>query len=358
MPRWLSEGISVYEEKQANPAWGQSMNPRYRKMILEGELTPVSELSGAFLNPPSGLHLQFAYFESALVVEYLVDKHGRETLKNILDDLAADTPINVALDRHAGGLEALNQQFAEYAKLQAEALAPNADWEAPDLPADVSLNAIQEFSEQNPNNLPGLTLLANRLMKEKRWESAKAPLKKLIALYPESKSADSAYRLLGQVHRQLGEAKAEISVLERLAALDAEAGDVYLRLIELHQEAEDWEGVARNAERMLAVNPLIRVPHRALGESARQLGTPQRAIESYRALLQMDPIDPALMHFELARLLSDQGRSDQAKRHVLMALEEAPRYRAAQRLLLEIVEKSQTDEAQSPNAETTAEVNP
>ncbi|MEI6297602.1 MAG: hypothetical protein WCO84_08280, partial [bacterium] len=28
MPRWLSEGISVFEEAQANPTWGQHMNPR------------------------------------------------------------------------------------------------------------------------------------------------------------------------------------------------------------------------------------------------------------------------------------------------------------------------------------------
>ena len=27
MPRWLSEGISVYEERQANPTWGQDINP-------------------------------------------------------------------------------------------------------------------------------------------------------------------------------------------------------------------------------------------------------------------------------------------------------------------------------------------
>ena len=27
MPRWLSEGISVYEERQASPNWGMRMNP-------------------------------------------------------------------------------------------------------------------------------------------------------------------------------------------------------------------------------------------------------------------------------------------------------------------------------------------
>src|SRR5262249_9818334 len=55
MPRWLSEGISVYEESQANPSWGQHMDARYREMVLEGELTAISNLSGAFLSPRSDL---------------------------------------------------------------------------------------------------------------------------------------------------------------------------------------------------------------------------------------------------------------------------------------------------------------
>ena len=41
MPRWLSEGISVYEELQRDPTWGQKMTPQYRRMILAGEMTPV-----------------------------------------------------------------------------------------------------------------------------------------------------------------------------------------------------------------------------------------------------------------------------------------------------------------------------
>jgi hypothetical protein len=44
------------------------------------------------------------------------------------------------------------------------------------------------------------------------------------------------------------------------------------------------------------------------------------------------------VHFRLARLLHED-RQPSAKRHVLLALEEAPRFRTAQRLLLEIVGK-------------------
>ena len=41
MPRWLSEGISVYEEGREDPAWGESLNPRFRAMILGDALTPL-----------------------------------------------------------------------------------------------------------------------------------------------------------------------------------------------------------------------------------------------------------------------------------------------------------------------------
>ena len=89
MPRWLSEGISVYEETQRNPAWGEHLTPRYREMILvEGALTPISELSSAFLSAPSGEHLMFAYYQAGQVVEFLIDRFGIEAFRDILQDLA------------------------------------------------------------------------------------------------------------------------------------------------------------------------------------------------------------------------------------------------------------------------------
>src|SRR5947207_7264097 len=100
MPRWLSEGISVYEERQVNPGWGQAMNPRYREMVLGKDLTPVGQLSAAFLAPKTDLHLQFAYFESSLVVEFLVNRFGLESLKQILRDLGAGLEINQAISAH------------------------------------------------------------------------------------------------------------------------------------------------------------------------------------------------------------------------------------------------------------------
>ena len=132
MPRWLSEGISVYEELQANPTWGQTMNPRYREMVLGDDLTPVSELSAAFLTPKSDLHVQFAYYQSALVVEYLAGEFGFEKLKAILRDLANGVDINEAIAKHTAPMKQIEKEFATFAKAKAEALGPGLDWKKPE----------------------------------------------------------------------------------------------------------------------------------------------------------------------------------------------------------------------------------
>jgi tetratricopeptide (TPR) repeat protein len=337
MPRWLSEGISVYEERQANPGWGQSMTPRYREMILGDELTPVSRLSGAFLNPPSGMHLQFAYYESSLVVEFLIQKYGLETLQRVLTDLGAGMSINDSLRRYAGSLETLDQEFAAFAKQRAESLASGAEWEQPDLPPAADLAAWKQWVNDHPRSFPGLRMFASKLIEAERFEEAKAPLATLRALYPDHVGEDNVYALLARVHRELGETEEERAVLEELAARSGDATDAYLRLMELASSREDWEAVRKNAQRMLAVNPLVRTPHEYLAKAAEALNDAPAAIGAYRAVLSLEPFDPAETHYRLARLLRQQGEREEARRHVVLALEEAPRFRAAHRLLLELV---------------------
>ena len=79
-------------------------------MILGGELTPVGNLSAAFMSPQTPMHLQFAYYESALVVEFLVERSGIDSLKAILADLAKGGEINAAIGQHAGPLDKIERR--------------------------------------------------------------------------------------------------------------------------------------------------------------------------------------------------------------------------------------------------------
>jgi tetratricopeptide (TPR) repeat protein len=194
----------------------------------------------------------------------------------------------------------------------------------------------RELDSSRPNYW-SLLEQAARLVSEKKWEAAKAPLKTLIERYPGQTGSDNAYALLAAVHRGLNETLEERATLEKWAAQDDSAPDAYLRLMELGEAAKDWKAVSQNANRFLAVNPLFPQPYRSLARASEELSDAPQAIAALEKLLLLDPPDPADVHFRLASLLR-QRSGPAAKRHVLQALEEAPRFRKAHRLLLELAE--------------------
>jgi tetratricopeptide (TPR) repeat protein len=414
MPRWLSEGISVYEELQANPSWGQRMNPRYREMVLGDDLTPVSELSSAFMSPKSEFHVQFAYFQSSLVVEFLIEKFGFDKLKAILRDLGQGENINEAIPKHTAPMKEIEKEFAAFAKARAEALGPGLDWKKPErerglldrLGIGRSRSSVRaEAGEREAGstnelktallnvlapiltNAPGgaetapvpnaapqpeatkteterrakpnywtLMEAAQRFIAQEKWEAAKAPLEEVVALYPDQSGPNNAYALLAAVCQGLKETGQERAALENWADSDGDALEAYQRLMQLGESDQDWKVVACNADRFLAVNPLLPQPYRFLARASEELGEATQAINAYQKVLLLDPPDPADVHFRLARLLG-KANEPTAKRHVLQALEEAPRFRDAHRLLLELVEVK-TEPASLGKPESTNPVEP
>jgi tetratricopeptide (TPR) repeat protein len=339
MPRWLSEGISVYEERQANPSWGEKMNLAYRGMILNGGLTPLGKLSSAFLSPSNSVDLQFAYYESSLVVEFIVQKFGFDALKKILADLHDGEEINKAIAARTAPLPEVETQFDAYTRDLAKKLAPGADLERP--PDHQSETDALVWKTAHPNNYYLRLRQAQGLMEAKRWTEAKPVLESLAESYHGESRAENPYWLLAVTERNLNETNAELAMLKKFAAQESDFEDLYARLIELSGAQTNWPEVTKYAGRFLAINPLVTLPHRALAEAAVATGNDAQAITAYRKWLWLDPPDPATVHFQLARLLHKRGDAGaEAKRQVLEALEEAPRFRDAQRLLLEITDKS------------------
>ncbi len=335
MPRWLSEGISVYEERQANPAWGESMNLAYREMILTNALTPLGELSGAFLTAKNSRALLFAYYESSMVVEFIVQQYNLDTLKAILGDLRNGTEINRAITSHTAPLPELEKRFAAFARDKAKNLAPGADLDKP--PEDRDGLGYTAWEKTHSNNYYLKLEEAQKLIDAKNWTDAKPALESLAAGYHGERRAANPLWLLALTERNLKETNGELATLQQFAAQESDFVDLYVRLIDLCSARQDWPGEIKYAQLLLAINPLIAAPYAALAEAGAASGNTGEAIDAYRKLLLLDPPDPAEAHFQLARLLHAQGGSDsEAKRHVLRALEEAPRFRDAQRLLLEL----------------------
>jgi tetratricopeptide (TPR) repeat protein len=340
MPRWLSEGISVFEEARANPAWAMPLNPKFRERLAGKGLVPFSRLSAAFLTAESSLDLQFAYFESAVAVEFLVERFGLDMLKGLLDDLGSGAAMEQTLPgRTKMTLDLLDGDFARFAREKAESGSPGTTWEEVDLSGDADSATLRAWLEKHAKSFRGWQRLAARLISEQKWADARDACKTLESLDPDYVGPENAPMMLAAIARRQKDEAAERAALEDLAARDGSALEAGLRLMELDEAAGDWTKLDRDARRLLAVNPLIPTPHRGLARAAEKLGHRDDAIAAYRALTRLDETDPADVHYHLARLLAEAGRRDEAKREVLKALDEAPRFLEAHRLLLDLVER-------------------
>lgn len=346
MPRWLSEGISVYEERLRNPGSGERITPAYWRMMVSDDLTPVSQLSAAFLGAKSPAHLQFAYYESSLVVEYLVEKHGLETLKSILVDLGAGIPINETLQRHSGSLDELDEGFRKYALQKAQRYAANLDFSETGVGPTASIEQIRKFLARNPNHFSARIQLVGQLMKQESWDEARELVMQLMKQFPPDRVHPLLVELLAEIYRKTGDEENELRVLKQLPEVGDDQFDGYLRLAVLLQKKADWSGVRDAVQRAIAINPLVAEPYRLLATAGEKLSDRQTTLRSLERLLEFESTDLALTHYRMARVQLDDGRKDVARRHLLLAIEEAPRYREALRMLLHIeaADKSVADE--------------
>lgn len=338
MPRWLSEGISVYEELEANSSWGQRLNPLYKKMLQGEDFVPLSKLSGAFLQPKSGVHLQFAYFESSLAVRYLIETHGLPLLRKLLVDLGMGVPIEEAFARRYGDTVKLDESFASYVKKLTEEFSPDTDFSSEGLPRRALVAELESITAEKPKSYPAQLLLVNQHISDENWSSAKGAVDRLLTLYPDDAEPGGGIELQAKIARVLKDKETELSALSRLTTLSSDNVPALLRLIQLHREDQVWDKLREVAGQLLAVQPLITTGHEAWIEAVEKLGKPEEGASSLRALQQLDPLDPAELHFRLARSLFAAKQLDDARREVLFALEETPRYREAQELLLSITE--------------------
>ena len=95
VPRWLTEGISVYEEKRARPEWGREMDVAFAARSTRGETMKLRDLNAAFNDPKL---ISLAYFQASAP--------GRDSPRQVWARRAAQAAARLrAGDRHRRGAE-------------------------------------------------------------------------------------------------------------------------------------------------------------------------------------------------------------------------------------------------------------
>jgi Flp pilus assembly protein TadD len=75
-----------------------------------------------------------------------------------------------------------------------------------------------------------------------------------------------------------------------------------------------------------------------LGNLKLDNGNTKGAVREFQVLVALHPIDVAGSHYDLAKAYKADGQKDQAREEAVAALEAAPNFKPAQRLLLEVAQ--------------------
>jgi tetratricopeptide (TPR) repeat protein len=84
VPRWLTEGLAVLEERKARPGWGDDLGPSYLIAYKSKKLLPVSEMNRGFVRPAYPEQVMHSYFQASLVSQMIEEQYGFDAILNLL----------------------------------------------------------------------------------------------------------------------------------------------------------------------------------------------------------------------------------------------------------------------------------
>jgi tetratricopeptide (TPR) repeat protein len=171
---------------------------------------------------------------------------------------------------------------------------------------------------------------------EKRYDEVIREGEALIDVYPDFVEHGNAYELVANAYAEKNDKASAMKALERYSAAGGRNPQLLMKLASMQDEAGKKADAARTLERLIFVYPMEEDLHRRLGDLYLAEGKTDLAIREYAAVVAAKPIDQAASRFSLARALYGAKRTEEAKEQLLLALEAAPGYRPAQKLLLEL----------------------
>ena len=314
VPRWFTEGLAVYEETgNGNPDWGDRLDPEAISAIKNKKLLPIADLDRGFVHPTYPLQVIVSYFQAGKICNFIDQKWGHEKLLNMIHDFAELTPTPQVIEKEFQMKPAeFDKQFLAWLDEQTK----------------VTVNGFDEWKA-------GVKSL-NAEVKAKQWDDVIKNGTKIRDLYADYVEPGNVYEFLSEAYLAKGDKAQATAELEKYSKIGGRNPETLKQLATLESEAGRKPEAAAALERLNLIYPRDEAAHKKLGELYMDLQKPDPAAREFRAELAAAPVDPAGAHYELARALQASHHLDEAREEVLSALEVAPGFKPAQKLLLQL----------------------
>jgi tetratricopeptide (TPR) repeat protein len=277
VPRWLTEGLSVFEEGRDHPQWARVFQREIAEAYASGRLLGIAELDFGFSKPKYPMQVLMSYFQGCMIVKYVTKTLGFDKVLAVLDGYGANKPTAAIFQEVFGQtLEEFDTGFFAYLAEWVE-----SQGYVPELGEEV-IEKLQLETEENPKDVRKLVDLAWAY--HSNGMDVDVPITAAKALEVEPEYGD-AHAVLGLYH--LSKKKT--------------------------QRAKEHLEKARAAGTRFA----YRV-HEALGSLALKDGDKEKAVELFEKAKEISPIAGAgyppgkNLYYRLADLYNDLGKEDLA----------------------------------------------
>ncbi len=332
-PRWLSEGLSVYEEHRARAGWGFQVSPDWLEAFARGKLPPASRLNEGFVRPAYPQQVMFAYYEASLVCDFIAKEWGEKALTDMLhayrDGAGPGDVLRRVLRVDAA---AFDKRFDTYVRARfGHALAALRD-----TTVKISGNSPERIlasAAAAATSWHAQLAAASALARVNRLDLAVQPLERAVQLFPEYAGDDGPYPLLVRARLAAGDTAGAVATLKTILTLSEADIETHVLLADLAEKAGDTRTVADALERSMYMNPYDLKRHERLATAYAQVGDKRGVVRERTAIVALEPVERAEAYYQLALAWREVGDAAQARRAVLRALADAPDFQRAQELL-------------------------
>lgn len=312
--RWFTEGLAVHEETQASPEWGDPMTPDIVVALRDRKLLPVADLDRGFVRPKYPSQVLVSYFQAGQICDYIQTRWGAAKLLDMVRAYAHVVSTREVIQKNLDMTpEEFDKQFQAwlYGRVQS------------------TLNSFDAWHQSLAN-------LA-KLEHDKRYDDVIKEGDAVIRLYPAYVYDANPYELLAEAQLAKGRKQAAATVLEAYVKEGGRRPAALESLAQLQESSGNSQAAAATLERINYIDPAYDEGlHRRLGALYLAQKNYTGAIREYGAVVAFHPLDVAAAQYDLAQAYFEAGQRDKAEDAVLAALEVAPNYRPAQKLLLQL----------------------
>ena len=315
VPRWFTEGLAVHEEGAASPDWGDRLTPDVIGALAKKRLLPVLDLDRGFVRPEYPSQVIVSYYQAGQICDYISSHFGDDALLGMIHSYAARKTTAEAIQENLHQTpESFDKDFLAWLDSRTgETVRHFAEWK----------KGIEE---------------ARASLKANHLDEAVSEARAVRDLYPDYVEDGSAYELLAEAYTAKGDQHAALAELLAAASRGLRSPSWLKTAAKTEESLGDTQGAVTFLKRINLFYLEDEEVHRKLGSLDLETGQMDAAIAEFKAALALKPVDLAQAHFNLASALARAGRAAEARNEVLMALEIAPNFKPAQRLLLELTQ--------------------